>query len=205
MGKTKKKDLKEVSAEIKTEEVNSETPEKEAKKDKKAKKAKKRKTEAVESSESPETAVKSENTKSKPKKPKKSKKEAQPPPELTNKKTIFEFTHLPRNLTDEKFKLWLTKKVKHIHILAMRAIWNKTKPSCYVDIDSAFTEQVLALHGLSYNGSLVEVKIDEKGPLTNPRTSGGKSAEKDLRTIFIKGIPDDCVEDDLSGLEVFEG
>merc|ERR1739838_543524 len=74
MGKTKKKDLEEVSAEIKSEEVNSETPEKEAKKDKKAKKAKKRKTEAIESSEAPETAVKSENTKSKPKKSKKPKK-----------------------------------------------------------------------------------------------------------------------------------
>lgn len=190
MGKTKKEETvkEEITAEIKSEES--------PKKSKKHKKAKKRKSEAVEESPaSPKVEP--------PKKSKKSKKQKEPAPELSGKKIIFEFTSLPRNLNDEKFKSWLNKKVKHIHILAMRAIWNKTRPACYVDIDSVFKDQVLDLHGVSYNGSLVEVKIDEKGPLSNPRTSGSKSAEKDLRTIFIKGIPDDCVEDDLSALDIF--
>lgn len=87
--------------------------------------------------------------------------------------------------------------------MGMRAIWNKTRPSCYVDIDAVFQESVLALHGVSYNGSLVEVKIDEKGPLQQPRTGGGKSSDKDLRTIFVKGIPDDAAENDLTELEIF--
>jgi len=156
--------------------------------------AKKRKSNADE----PEVAAESPK-----KKTKKAKKAKIPAPELTGKKVIFEFTSLPRHLDDDKFKAWLNKKVKHIHIMAMRAIWNKSRPACYVDIDAAFQEQVLALYGVSYNGSLIEVKIDEKGPMKNPRTSGEKSEEKDARTIFIKGIPDTCVEDDLSSLEIF--
>lgn len=167
----------------------------------------------AETSEKPKSDKKVEKKKYKKRTPKNKRKkseeikaaraEAAKAPELSGKKVIFEFTSLPRQLDDVKFNSWLCKKVKHIKIIGMRAIWNKTRPSCYVDIDAVFQESVLALHGVSYNGSLVEVKVDEVGPLKQPRTGGDKSADKDLRTIFVKGIPDDAGENDLTQLEIF--
>merc|ERR1719220_2539886 len=86
--------------------------------------------------------------------------------------------------------------------MSMRANWRRCK--AFVEIDGGMQEQVLALSGTTFNGAEIYIEVDQK-----PKPAGERNperpdrAEKDRRTLFVRGIPYSADEDMLHAMDIF--
>jgi len=116
----------------------------------------------------------------------------------------FAFTDLPENLDDDKFAAFIGQKIKGCEVVSMRANFRRCK--VFAEIDGSYKEEILALSGTSFNGSEIYVEVDAK-PAQNKTPARGERpdrAEKDSRTLFVRGIPYSADEDMLYAMDLFK-
>merc|ERR1719454_1859807 len=83
----------------------------------------------------------------------------------------------------------------------MRANWRRCK--VFAEMDGSKKDEILALAGTQFNGAEIYVEVDSKPQRAGQNGERPDRAEKDRRTLFVRGIPYSADEDMLYAMDMF--